>query len=153
MFGKNLGAYIRFQRWILILVALVFAVRLGASLAGLPIAQGKWISINLVLLVGLVYCAVGVHTRRFGAYKQLLGLLLVQNFFAHMLIAVGIAIGILSGVANIFTAPEFFGGTDGRTWGHVLAHAIAWPVLALLAWLFGSLILLATRKLKPAVKN
>jgi hypothetical protein len=149
MFGKSFGEYVRFQRWILILIALVFLARLGVSLAGVPLAQGKWVSINFVLLVGLVYCAVAVHTAGYGAYKQLLGLLLVQVFFAHLLIASGIALGVLTGVDNIFTAPEFFGGADGKNWGHVLAHLVGGVVLALLSWLIGSLILLVTRKLIP----
>jgi hypothetical protein len=76
-------------------------------------------------------------------------LLLVQVFFAHLLIASGIALGVLTGVDNIFTAPEFFGGADGRNWGHVLAHLVGGVVLALLSWLIGSLILLVTRKLIP----
>lgn len=152
MFGKTFADYVRFQRWILILIVLVFAVRLATSLAGVPLAQGKWISINLVLLLGIVYCAIAVHIRGFGAYKQLLALLAIQVLFAHVLIASGIALAIVTGVDNIFTAPEFFGGADGKTWGHALLHLLAWSVLALFAWLIGSPILLATRKLKPGVK-
>lgn len=149
MFGKKLSEYIRFQRWVLILVALVFAVRFGASLAGLPNDQTKWISVNLVLLAGLIYAAVAVHTARFGAYKQLFGLLLVQNLLAHILIAAAILVGIITGADNIFTAPEYSGGGDGKTWLHVLAHTLAGIFTAFFAWLVGSLILFVTRKLQP----
>jgi hypothetical protein len=150
MFGKNLSAYIRFQRWILILIALVFAIRLGASLSGVPNSATKWISINLVLLVGLLYCSVAVDTRAFGSFKQLFGLLLVQTFVAHMLIALAIVFGIVTARDSIFTAPEYYNGTDGKTWVHVLLHVVvAWVPLALIGWLFGSLILLVTRRTKP----
>ena len=149
MFGKKLSEYVHFQRWILILVAMVFAIRLGASLAGLPNDQTKWISVNLVLLVGLVYAAVAVHTAGFGSYKQLFGLLLVQNFLAHILIALAIVLGIVTATDNIFTAPEYFGGGDGKAWIHVLAHGLVWIFPALFGWLIGSLILLVTRKLQP----
>ena len=36
MFGRNLGEYVRFERWILIAIVVVFALRLGLSLAGVP---------------------------------------------------------------------------------------------------------------------
>jgi hypothetical protein len=150
VFGKKLSDYIRFDLWILILIAIVFAIRLGISLAGTPFATTKWVSINIVLLVGLLYCSVAVHTTGFGSYKQLFGLLLVQNLFAHLLIASGIILGIATGTANAFTASEVSGGQDGATWLHVLAHGIAGPLAALVAWLVGSAVLFVTKKVKPA---
>ena len=145
--GKSLGDYFRFQRWILVLIVAAFVVRFSLSLTGMPNTQIRWVSINVVLLVGLVYCAVAVHTRGFGAYKQLLGLLLVQNLVAHMLIALAILLGILAGLDSIFTAPEFFGGADGKTWVHFASHVLVWPLPALFGWLVGAIILLVTRRL------
>jgi uncharacterized membrane protein len=93
MFGKQVKEYIRFERWILILIVVVFALRLGLSLAGVINANypGKfllpkgteWLSINLVLLVGILYCAIAVQTRGFGTYKHLFPLLLFQTGIAH----------------------------------------------------------------------
>ena len=150
MFGKKLADYIRFEGWILILLAVVFLVRLGLSLSGSSFSQIRWVSMNLVLLLGLIYCAVAVHIREFGGYKQLLGLLLVQNVFSHTLIALAIVLSIVTGTPNIFTAPEVSGGGDGATWLHVTAHAMAGFLAAVVAWLIGSVILFMTRKLKPA---
>ncbi len=116
MFGKKFSEYVRFDRWILILIAVAFLIRLSISMAGTPVATARWVSINIVLLVGLLYCSVAVHTSGFGSYKQLFGLLLVQLAFAHFLVASAIAMGILTGTDNIYTAPEFFGGSDGRNW-------------------------------------
>jgi len=39
MFGKKLGEYVRFERWILILIVVAFALRLGLSLAGVSKAE------------------------------------------------------------------------------------------------------------------
>jgi hypothetical protein len=150
MFGKRLTDYIRFESWVLILIVVVFLARLGLSLRGSSFEQIRWVSINVVLLVGLVYCAIAVHTRKFGAYKQLLGLLLVQNVFAHWLSAFGIVLAIVSGTPNIFTVPEVSGGTNGATWFHVGAHVIAGFPVSLFAWALGSLILWITRKVQPA---
>jgi len=150
MFGKKPEEYLRFDRWILILIAVVFTARLGLSLAGAPIGTAKWVSINIVLLVGLIYCAVAVHTSGFGSYKQLFGLLLFQLASAHALIALAIILGIVTGSDNIFTAPEFFGGNDGKSWVHVLLHVVL-PSLLLtpIYWLIGSGILFVTRMVRP----
>jgi hypothetical protein len=148
MFGKKFSEYVQFQRWILILIVAAFVSRLAIGLSGVPVPTARWVSINLVLLVGLVYCSITVHTRRFGSYKQLLGLLYVQTGFAHLLIALGIALAIVTGVDNIYTAPEFFGGSNGKNWGHVLAHVIGALIIPLIAWLFGSVILFVTKLVK-----
>ena len=148
MFGKKFSEYIQFERWILILVAAAFVIRLALPFAGTSIASTRWVSINIVLLIGLIYCSIAVYTRGFGGYKQLFGLLLIQNVFAHMLIAFGIALGILTGTDNIYTAPEFFGGSSGRNWLHVLAHTVAAFVVPLFAWLVGSVILFVTKRVK-----
>ena len=150
MFGKKFADYIRFEGWILILLVVVFVIRLALSLSGESYSQIRWVSMNLVLLVGLIYCAVAVHLRKFGGYKQLLGLVLVQNVLSHSLIALAIILSIVTANANVFTAPEVSGGSSGATWFHASAHVIGGFLLSLLAWLFGSVILFVTRKLKPA---
>ena len=150
MFGKKLSEYIHFEGWLLILIGAVWAVRLGMSLAGTSFSVTKWVSINIVLLVGLLYCSIGVQTSGFGSYKQLLGLLFLQTLVAHILIAAAIILGILTGVGNAYTAPEVFGGSDGRTWVHALAHLLAAVILPLIAWLIGSIILFVTKRLSPA---
>ena len=112
MSGKKVKEYVRFERWILILIVVVFALRLGLSLAGVSKAEypvmtrtgiptipkeTEWVSINLVLLVGILYCAIAVQTRGFGTYKHLFPLLLFQTSIAHCLIGMGIILGIVTG--------------------------------------------------------
>src|SRR5262245_34695708 len=106
--------------------------------------------LNFVLLAGLIYCSVAVHTSGFGSYKQLFGLLVVQNVFAHTLVALGIVIGIVMGRENAFTVPEVSGGGNGATWIHALIHLVAGFIVPVFAWLVGSVILFVTKKLKPA---
>ncbi len=86
--------------------------------------------------------------RKFSEYV-LFGLLLTQNVFAYRLIVLGIALAVVTGIDNIYTAPEFFRGSSGRNLGHVAAHLIAAFIVPVFAWLVGSAILFATRKLKP----
>lgn len=150
MFGKKFSEYVRFERWILILITVVFVIRLAMSLHGTAFPTASRVSINMALLFGLIYCSVGVHLSGFGSYSQLFGLLLIQNAFAHILIGLGIALAIVTGTPNIYTAPEVFGGNDGANWFHAALHVIVGPVLTVFSWLIGSVILFVTKKLKPA---
>jgi len=166
MFGKKLGEYVRFERWILILIVVVFALRLGLSLAGVSKAEypvmtstgmptipkaTEWVSINLVLLVGILYCAIAVQTRGFGTYKHLFPLLLFQISIAHGLVGMGIILGIVTGHNNVFTALEHCGacGADGLKWSHALGHILMAPLFSLISWLPASGILFVTRRVRP----
>ena len=148
--GKKLTDYIQFERWILVLIAAMWAIRLAVSLAGTSFTVTRWFSINIILLIGLIYCSIAVHTSGFGSFKQLLGLLYLQVGFAHILIAAGIVLGILTGKDNAYTTPEVSGGGDGKTLIHVIAHCAAAAILPLIAWLVGSVILFITKKVRPA---
>lgn len=152
MFGKKVEEYVRFERWILILIVVVFALRLGLSLAGVSNNKTEWVSINLVLLVGLLYCAIAVQTTGFGTYKHLFILLLFQNSIANWLIGMGIILGIVTGQNNIFTAAEHCAacGADGLKWTHAFLHIVVGPPLvSLITWLPASTILFVTRKVRP----
>jgi hypothetical protein len=150
MFGKKFSEYVQFERWLLILIAAVFVIRLGMSLAGVSFTTTRWVSLNIVQLVGLFYLSIAVHTTGFGSYKQLLGALMMQSVFAHLLIAAGIVLGIVTGTGNVYTTPEVFGGANGATWTHVVAHLVGGFILSFIAWLIGSVILFVTKKIQPA---
>jgi len=144
----------------------VFALRLGLSLAGVSKAEypvmtrtgiptipkaTEWVSINLVLLVGILYCAIAVQTRGFGTYKHLFPLLLLQTSIAHWLVGMGIILGIVTGHNNVFTAVEHCGvcGADGLKWSHAFGHIVLIPPLvSLVSWLPASAILFVTRKVR-----
>ena len=150
MFGKTVAQYLGFQKVVLALIGLVFLVRLALSLSGTPNATAKWVSVTVVLLFGVVYYGVAVHTRGFGSYKQLLPLLLFQSVLAETLVALAIVLAIVTGTDNIYTAPEYSGGGDGKNWTHVVAHLIVGSVvLPLVTWAISSLVLLVTKKVAP----
>jgi hypothetical protein len=150
MFGKSVGQYLSFQKAFLIAIIVVFLVRLALSLAGTPIGTAKWVSVTVVLLLGTLYYGVAVHTHGFGSYKQLFPLGLFQSLLGEGLVALAIVLGIFTGQDNIYTAPEYSGGTDGKNWGHVLGHVVVGSVvLPLLSWLISSLVLFVTKKVAP----
>jgi hypothetical protein len=129
---------------------LAWLVRLTLSLSGTPNASAKWISVTAVLLLGVLYYGVAVHTRRFGSYKQLYPLALFQSVLGQGLVALAVVLAILTGHDNIYTAPEYSGGGDGKNWLHVVAHlVIGVVILPLVSWGVSSLVLLVTKKVAP----
>lgn len=150
MFGKTAAQYLSFQKVVLALIVMAWLVRLALSLGGVPNASARWISVTAVLLVGVLYYGVAVHTKAFGSYKQLYPLMLFQSVLGEGLVAVAIVLAILTSRDNIYTAPEYSGGGDGKTWLHVAAHLVLGVVfLPLASWGIGSLVMLVTRKVAP----
>jgi hypothetical protein len=148
IFGKRAVDYVAFSRTLIGLVLIVGIVRLVLSLAGVPNTTGRWFSMTALMWIGVIYYAFRVHISGFGSYKQLLGVVAFPNFAAQAVAIVGIVIAIASGHANIFTAPEFAFGGDGRTWAHVAAHVFIGTTVGTLAyWLIGSVSLAIAKKL------
>ena len=151
IFGKSISDYVRFQKVILWLIVIVGAGRLALSLAGVPNSSAKWLSITAVIVVGAVYSTIKLHTTGFGSYKHLLPVLLIQGALSQTIVAASIVLAILTHKDNIFSAPEFSGGGDGKNWGHVGAHLLLGFVIApLVFWIVGCGILLVLRKVAPA---
>jgi hypothetical protein len=150
IFGKTLSQYISFQKVILLLVLAVGLGRLILSLAGVSNSATKWLSITAVGFIGIIYYAVRVYTSGFGSYKQLLPLLYIQSVVAQAIVIAGIIIAIVTHKDNVFSAPEFSGGGDGKTWFHVTAHAVLGLIIGpLIAWLIASALMWVVKKVNP----
>jgi len=146
IFGKSLSDYVSFEKGFLILVLVVGLARLALSLLGVPNSTAKFLSLTVLFLLGMVYYSVRVQTSGFGSYKQLLPVLALPVIVGNCIIIAGIILTILTAKDNIFSAPEFSGGVDGKTWGHVGGHVLVMVVGPLILWLVGSLIMLVTKK-------
>jgi len=148
IFGKPLSDYVRFSRLFLVLIAVTGLVRLALSLGGVPNSTVKWFSMTGLMWIAVVYYAIRIHKTGFGTYKHLLPVLAVLNVVFQAIAIAGILIAILTGNANVFSAPEYAFGGDGKTWSHLLAHVFIGTTLGtVLPWAIGCAILAATRKL------
>ena len=152
IFGKPLSEYVAYSKLFLGLILVVGILRLALSLGGTPNSTAKWFSISAVIWIGVLYYAIRVHTSGFGSYKQLLPIVfLMQAVVAQPIIVAGIVIAIFTGTDNIYSLPEFSGGSDGKTWIHAGAHLfLATPISTLAGWLVGSAILFLTKMAVPA---
>jgi len=148
IFGRPLSDYVRFCKPFLVLIPIVGILRLALSVSGEPNSTVKWFSITALTWIGVLYYAVRVHTTGFGSYKQFLPVCALLNLAGQVVIISGIMVAIVTGVGNIYSAPEYAFGGDGKTWFHVGAHlGIGTIAGSLVPWLIGSLVLFATRKL------
>jgi len=148
IFGKRFSEYVAFSKPILGLIVVVGLVRLVLSLAGVPNSAVKWISINVAGWIGVLYYSIRVYTSGFGGFKQLLPIFFLQMVAAQVVIVPAIILAIFTGSDNIYSAPEYSFGTDGKTWLHVAAHLfIGTTVGSLVSWLVGCVILFAAKKL------
>jgi hypothetical protein len=147
-FGKRLSEYVAFSKPFLALILVVGIARLALSLGGVPNSMVKWISINAVGWIGVLYYSVRVHTSGFGSYQQLLPICFLQMVAAQVVIVPAIILAIFTGTDNIYSAPEYSFGGDGKNWLHVAAHLfIGTTIGSLMSWLVGCVIMFATRKL------
>jgi len=148
IFGKPLQEYVRFGRVFLVLIAVIGVTRLALSLSGAPNETSKWFSMTAVAWIGVFYYAVRVHSSGFGTYKHLLPVIALLNFTAQAIAIVAIVIAIFTGTDNVFSAPEYAFGSDGKTWLHAGAHLVIGTTAGtLIPWLTGSLIMFISTKL------
>jgi len=141
IFGKRLSEYLRFQRVFLILIVVVGLARLFASLAGMPNATVRFLSITVIGLIGIFYYGIRVHTTGFGSYKQLLPLIVIQNVVTHTLIIAAIVLARLTHQVNIYSAPEYGGNAGART--HILGHLLIGMIVG---WLVASIVMWVTKR-------
>lgn len=154
IFGKRLSEYFAFSKLFLGLILVVGMARLALSLAGVPDSIARWLSITAVIWIGVLYYSIRVHTSGFGSYKHLLPICVLQGIAAQAIIVPAIVIAIFTGNDNIFSAPEYSFGQDGKTWLHVGGHLVLGTTIGpLIGWLVGCLIMFATRKLVTRDKD
>ena len=144
LFGKTFSEYVQFQKVFLIATAVVGLTRLGLSLAGADNSMATYFSMTVVLLAGLLYYGIRVHTTGFGSYLQVLPLIAIQSLVSSVIISVGIAITALTGTINIFSTQEFSG--DINHWAHAASHLLGGPTLfSVIFWVPASLAMLVTK--------
>ena len=82
----------------------------------------RWISMTVLTWIAIIYYSIRVHTRRFGSYRHLLVICVLLNLSTQIISIAAIVLAILTDKNNIFSAPEFAFGGDGKTWLHAGSH-------------------------------
>lgn len=157
MFGKPLSFYLRLQRPALVAILAVFLLRLVLSMAGMPIAAAKVLSLTFVLILALPYYALLAKREGLG-FRHLFAMCLIQGLFSQTLVASAIVLGIVTGQDNIHTIPEFYSGSDGagplpvdgKNWIHAVSHVVfaGAVVVPICSWAVTSLLFVIARRVK-----
>jgi hypothetical protein len=143
IFGKPISEYVRFQKFMLAVVAAVGLSRLLLSLLSAN-NIAAWFSMTVLVLVGVVLYPFLVHIKKFGGYRHVLVLLSLQLVLTGLIIVLGIGIAVLTGSGNIFSGEDV--GPIGAEVGHAAQHLIGGPIIvALILWIPSSVILFLTR--------
>jgi hypothetical protein len=146
--GKRLSEYVAYSWPFLGLILIVGIARLALPPGGMPHSTAKWLSVTAVMWIGVLYYLIRVPTGSFGSYQHLLPICVLQSPVARAVIVPAIILAIFTGHDNIYTAPEYSFGQDGKTWFHAGAHLlIGTTVGPLISWLVGCVIMFATKKL------
>jgi hypothetical protein len=146
IFNKPLSEYVAFCGPFLILIPLVGIVRLVLSVNGAPNTTVRWVTMTALTFLAVIYYAVRVHTTGFGSYRHLLVICALLNLTTQIVSILGIVTARVNGRENIYSAPEYSFG-QGSSLIHIAMHMFIGTTLgSLVPWLFGSLILAATRK-------
>jgi hypothetical protein len=153
IFGRRLSDYAALSKVFLILIPVVGIARLALSLNGTPNSTAKWLSVTGLMWLGVLYYSIRLRTGGFGSYKQLLVLCVLQNLVAQAVIVSGIILAIVTGDGNIYSAPEYSFGADGKTWLHAGAHLVIGTTAgSLVPWIVGSGLFWLTGKLTGPVR-
>jgi hypothetical protein len=147
IFGKSLSEYAKFESGFLILVLVVGLARLILSLAGVPNAKVKFLSITIAFLLGALYYSIKTFTSGFGSYKQLLPLMTLPVILGNLIIISGIILAIFTNKDNIFSAPEYANHVDGKSWGHVGGHVVVMFIVPLILWVLGAWFMFIGKKM------
>jgi len=133
------------------LILLVWLIRYFLGTVDAP----DWI-LHLFSVTGasagaIVLAAFLIHLRRFGSYANVVAASLLLNAFAQILIAVAIALAVVTRTENIYTAPEFsMPGDDLLHTRHIYGHLTFGIAIGTLAGAaVGSLLLWLLRKILP----
>jgi hypothetical protein len=118
--GHGLGDHIRLLGPLLVLVAAVWALRIVLYAAGAPPFVLHIVSVSLASAACTLLVGIMVHSRRFGSYTNVVAAVFLLSCWQQLLISAAILFTALTGLQNVYSAPEFSFGQN--LWGHIAGH-------------------------------
>jgi hypothetical protein len=118
--GHGLGDHIRLLGPLLVLMAAVWALRIVLYAAGAPPFVLHVVSVTLAGAACTLLVAIMIHSRRFGSYTSVVAAVFLLSCWQQLLISAAILFTALTGLQNVYSAPEFSFGQN--LWGHIAGH-------------------------------
>lgn len=121
--GHRMREHLRLLAFPFALIFAVWLLRLLLSMAGTPNSIVRFASVTAATALAIVVATVLMHWRDFGGYASVVVASFLLNVWSEVLIVLAVAFSVLSGVDNIYTAPEFsVPGGDVMHLIHMRAH-------------------------------
>ena len=147
--GHGLGEHLRLLAPLFWLIAGVWALRLVLAAAGAPFPLVRACSVSVTGAVAILLAVILIHIRRFGGYVNVAVAAFLLECCLQLLIVAAIAFAALTGIQNIYTAPEFSFRLSSLT-HHMVGHlTFGIGVGTLMGTAMGSLLLWLLRRLVP----
>ncbi|HLG16877.1 MAG TPA: hypothetical protein VJH03_20595 [Blastocatellia bacterium] len=121
--GRRVREHIRFLWPLFGFIAVVWALRLVADAVAPNHRIARFFSLTAAAPLAVLLAVLMIHVRRFGGYKNVVIASLLLVAWSHLLIMVAIVFSVVTGLENVFTAPEFSVPLDDRYHvRHILGH-------------------------------
>jgi hypothetical protein len=121
--GRGLRDHVRLLAPLFGFITLVWALRWGLDAAGFSHGLVRAFSVTAATSLAILVAVWLIHTRGFGSYPNVVVASLLLVVFEQVLIVLAIVFSVLSGIENVFTAPEFSIATaDPYHLRHILGH-------------------------------
>jgi amino acid permease len=89
------------------LIAAVWALRLVLDAAGAPSSIVRLSSVTVAGAVSVLLAVVLMHFRRLGRYSNVMVATILLVFWTQLLSVLAIAFAAVTGIQNVFAAPEY----------------------------------------------
>ena len=121
--GHGVRDHIRLLAPLFGFVAIVWALRWWLDAAGAPRESVRLFSVTGATSLAILIAVWLIHRRGFGSYPNVVVASLLLVVFEQVVIVVAIVFAVVSGIENVFTAPEFsIVGDDRYHLRHILGH-------------------------------
>ena len=121
--GRGLTDHIRLLMPLFGFIAAVWLLRIMLGAAGVSHWLLSAASVTVAASLSVLLAVLIVHVRRFGGYSSVVMSALLLVAWGQLLIVFAIVFSVVTGLDNIFVAPEFsVPGEDRYHTRHILGH-------------------------------
>lgn len=146
--GHGVRDHVRLLMPLFALIAAVWILRLILYSAGAPPTVVWFFSVSIASAISVLAAVVLIYVRRFGGYPNIAFATFLLALWQQILVVAAIALSILSGKTNVYTAPEYSRAMSPSH--HIAGHlTFGLGVGTLLGTAMGCLLLWLLRRLVP----
>ena len=121
MASSGLRDHVRLLVPLFVLIAAIWMLRLVLDASGAPNGIVRLSSVTVAGAVSVLLAVVLMHFRGLGRYSNVVVATILLVFWAQLLIVLAIAFAAVTGVQNVFAAPEYSPHGSGPL-RHIAGH-------------------------------